>query len=101
VTTWLVVLAVGAGSYLLRLGPLLLLERARPSEGLERGIRHGGLAAVAALVALSTRDAATSGSPVGALAAVGVAVVLAARKAPMHHLLAAGGAVYALAVIAG
>ena len=100
-TTWLVVLAVGAGSYLLRIGPLLVLERARPSAELERTIRHGGLAAIAALVALSTRDVASGGSPVAAVMATGVAAVLAARGTPMLRLLALGGLTYAVAVVAG
>ena len=99
--TWLVILAVGAGSYLLRLGPLLLLERSQPSAGFERAVRHGGLAAIAALVALSTRDVASGGAPVAAVGATGVAAVLAARGSSMLQLLAVGGGVYGLLVVAG
>ena len=99
-TTLLVVLAVGAGSFLLRVGPLLVLERARPPASFERSVRHGGLAAIAALVALSTRDVASGGSPVAAVVATGAAAALAARHASMLVVLAAGAAVYACLAVA-
>ena len=99
--TWLVLLAVGVGSYGLRVGPLLLLERTRPSPAFERAIRHGGIAAIAALIALSTQGVVASGDAVPALLAVGAGAVLAARGVPMLRLLLAGGALYALASVVG
>jgi branched-subunit amino acid transport protein len=99
--TWLVLIAVGAGSYVLRVGPLLVLERSRPSPAVEQGIRHGGLAAIAALVALSTADVAASGGAVPALAAAGTAAVLAARGTSLLRLLLIGSACFAVATIAG
>ena len=43
--TWLVILAVGAGSFVLRLGPLLVFERVSLSDRGDRVIRHAGMAA--------------------------------------------------------
>lgn len=95
-TTWLVMIGVGLGSYAFRTLPALLLRVSTLSARRERLIRDAGLAAVAALVATSTRVAAdgTAGRP--ALVAVAAALVLAATRQPSTiRLLAFGGAVYA------
>ena len=97
---WVVVLAVGAGSFLFRLGPLLALRKVTLSEQADRAVRHAGLAAIAALIALSSRQAAQSASLLPVLLAVGVAAVLAARRASMLRLIVAGGGLYAGAVLA-
>ena len=47
--TWLVILAVGAGSFVFRLGPLLVFERISLTERGDRVIRHAGTAAITAL----------------------------------------------------
>ena len=57
---WLVVLAVGAGSYLLRSVPLFVLGRVRPSARLERGLARAGTAALTALTASAVVDAVSS-----------------------------------------
>ena len=44
--TWLVILAVGAGSFLFRVAPLLLLGRVPLGPRAEGAVRHAGLAAV-------------------------------------------------------
>ena len=96
---WVVLLAVGLGSFAFRLAPLLLFHRINLSERGDRVIRDAGTAAITALIALSARQSATTGSVVPVLAAMAVAVVLAARGASMFLLLVFGGATYAGAVI--
>ena len=93
--TWLVILAVGAGSYVFRLGPLLVLERNPLGERADRAIRHAGTAAIAALIAVSTRHGAVGDLTGPTLLAVAAGLVLAALDASMVRLLAIGGAVYA------
>ena len=92
--TWVVVLAVGAGSFLFRAGPLLALQRTQLGPRADRVIRHGGLAAVTALIATSTRRSATGDVTVPTLVAVAVGVVLGVRGASMVRLLVIGGAAY-------
>jgi branched-subunit amino acid transport protein len=93
--TWFVIVAVGLGSLALRLGPLPLLPGARLSERTDRLVRHAGLGAIAALVALSGRQVATGSSPVPALVALAGGAVLAARGASMVRLLVVGAGLYA------
>ena len=98
--TWIVMIAVGVGSYLFRLGPLLLLRRVALSDRADQLIRHAGTAAITALIVLSTKQSATGSAAVPALLAVSVAAVLAARRASMLRLLAIGGAIYAGSLVA-
>lgn len=93
--TWLVILAVGVGSFVFRAGPLLLLQRKPLRDAGDRVIRHASAAAITALIALATRQSAAGGTVVPALLAVGVAIVLAAHDASMLRLLVCGGAIYA------
>jgi branched-subunit amino acid transport protein len=97
---WVVMLAVGAGSFVFRLGPLLLLRRVTLSEQTDQSIRHAGLAAISALIALSTRQAAHGASLLPVLLAVGVGVAFAARRASMLRLIVVGGGLYAATVLA-
>ena len=97
---WLVILAVGLGSFAFRLAPLLLLHRVSLSERGDRVIRDAGIAAITALIAMSAKQSATTaGSVVPVLLAMAVALVLAARGASMFPLLVLGGATYAGALI--
>lgn len=98
--TWIVMIAVGVGSYLFRLGPLLVLRRVALSDRADQLIRHAGTAAITALIILSTKQSATGSAAVPALLAVSVAAVLAARRASMLRLLAIGGAIYAGSLVA-
>lgn len=98
-TAWLVVLAVGAGSYLFRVLPLLLLGRVPFGPRAEAAIRRGGLAAITALVVVSTRQAAAGDAALPVLLAVGAGAVVAARGASMVRLLLYGGATYAGALL--
>ena len=98
--TWIVVLAVGAGSFLFRVGPLLLLERKPLGATGDRMIRHAGTAAITALIAVSTAHSASSGHVLPSLLAVAVAVVLATRGVSMIRIVLCGGAVYAALTLA-
>lgn len=100
-STWLVIVAVGLGSFVLRLAPLLALERVRLGPRVERLVANAGTAAITALIATSTREAASGRVPVAVVAAVLVGGVLAARRWTMPKILLAGGGVYAgLALVA-
>jgi branched-subunit amino acid transport protein len=92
---WAVILGVGAGSFLFRVGPLLLLQRAVLSEATDRAIRYAGLAAISALIAVSVRQAAHGSSVVPTVVAVAVGVVLALRGASMLRIILLGGGLYA------
>ena len=97
--TWVVILAVGAGSFVFRLGPLLVFERISLSERGDRVIRHAGTAAITALIVVTTRHSATGGAVIPTILAVAAAIVLAVRGASMVRLLVFGGATYACSAI--
>jgi branched-subunit amino acid transport protein len=104
--TWLAILAVGAGSFMFRLAPLMVFERITLTERGDRLIRHAGTAVITALIVMTTKHSASGGSLVPTLLAVSVGIVLAARGSSMPRLLLSGSAVYfastiALARIAG
>ena len=71
-TSLLVVLAVGAGSYGFRVAPLLLRDRVAVSARLDHLIRQAGTAAITALVVSSCIHAGEQGAWLPVLAAVGV-----------------------------
>jgi branched-subunit amino acid transport protein len=96
---WVVILAVGLGSFAFRVAPMVVFQRVTLSERGDRAIRDAGTAAITALIALSAKQSATGGSAIPTLSAMAVAVVLAARGASMILLLVIGGATYAGAVI--
>jgi branched-subunit amino acid transport protein len=96
---WVVMLGVGAGSFVLRIGPLLALEHVTPSARTIRAIRHAGVAAIAALIVGSTKQVATGRATVPALLAVATATVLGARGGSIFRLLAAGGAAYVVGAL--
>ena len=98
--TWIVMVAVGVGSYLFRVGPLLVLQRVSLSDRADQLIRHAGTAAITGLIVLSTKQSATGSAAVPTVLAVTVAAVLAARRASMLRLLTIGGAIYAGSLIA-
>ena len=97
--TWLVIIAVGLGSFVFRVGPLLLLQRVSLSERSDRAIRHASLAAITALIVVSVRHSATGEATVPTVLAVALGVVLAVRGASMLRLLVCGAATYAAAVV--
>lgn len=97
--TWVVVLAVGAGSFVFRLGPLLLLQRISLTERADRAIRHAGNAAITALIVVSTKESATGTAALPTMLAVVTGVVLAARGLSMLRLVVCGGGVYACSLL--
>ena len=97
--TWVVILAVGAGSYVFRLGPLLLLQRVSLPESGDRAIQYAGMAAITALIATSTRQHAVGSVTVPTVLAIAAATVLAVRGASMMLLLVCGGSIYAGSII--
>ena len=98
--TWVVILTVGAGSFVFRLGPLLFFRRSSLGAGGDRVVRNAGIAAITALVVVATKQHATGRATVPTLLAMTLAVVLVARGASMLRLLVWGGALYAGTIIA-
>ena len=97
---WIVMIGVGAGSFLFRVGPQLLLEHVTLSQRTVRAIRHAGIAAIAALIVVSTKQVATGNATLPALLAVGTATVLGARGGSIFRLLVTGGAAYLVGALA-
>ena len=98
--TWWVILAVGAGSFVLRAAPLLVFERIPVPARAERTIRHAATAVITSIIVSSSRQAALGGAGIATLAAIVVGVVLAARQASMVRIVATGGATYCAAAVA-
>jgi branched-subunit amino acid transport protein len=101
VTTWVAVLLVAAGSYALRLLPLLLAPGRRWPLEAETGLRYAGYGAVAFLLVGAVRDAAHARS-VGLPLTVGLAVglVAVARRRSLPVVVLAGlGACWAMGVL--
>jgi branched-subunit amino acid transport protein len=95
VNTWVAILTVGAGSFAFRLVPLLLLEHRHLGERADRVIRHGGLAAITALIAVSAVHSSDGGNAVPTLGAVALALALAGRGRSMLRIMVCAGAMYA------
>ncbi|MGD9998236.1 MAG: AzlD domain-containing protein [Ilumatobacteraceae bacterium] len=98
---WVVIVAVGAGSYLLRVGPLLVLQRKALPARFEATVRAAGVAAIAGLVATSGTDAAHDGRMIPTLVAMAGGIVASTRRAPMAVVLGVGGALYLAALLVG
>jgi branched-subunit amino acid transport protein len=89
--------AVGAGSYAMRVAPLLVLTTRWRSERTDRLLRRSGVAALTALVASSTRALATGTAVAPVLLAMTVGLALARRGSAMPAIVATGMALYAAA----
>jgi branched-subunit amino acid transport protein len=89
-TAWVAILAVGLGSYGLRVGPLLLRSRFEPPPVVDELIRHAGTAAVSALLVTSCLRVVERGPILPVVAALAVGAVLAWRKKPMYAIVATG-----------
>lgn len=109
-TSWLVVLGVGLGSYLFRLVPLAIGEQVARSDRVQRIVHHAGTAALTALVVTSllhvasAASAGTGGATPGALLTVALAALastlVAIRGRSMLAVVAAGSACYLVADLA-
>jgi branched-subunit amino acid transport protein len=97
--TWVVVVAVGVGSFVLRAGPQLLLERVSLAPRTERVLRHAGIAAIVALIVGSARQSALRGGAAPVVAALVVGMVVAVRRPSMLGVLMVGGGAYACAIL--
>jgi len=89
-TAWIAIVAVGLGSYGLRVGPLLLRSRFEPPPLVDELIRHAGTAAVSALLVTSCLRVVERGSVLPVVAALAAGAVLAWRNKPMYSIVAAG-----------
>jgi len=101
VTTWVAVLLVAAGSYALRLLPLLLARGRRWPQEVESGLRYAGYGAVAFLLVGAVRESAHTWS-VGVALTVGLAVGLlaVARRRSLPVVVLAGlGASWAMGTL--
>jgi branched-subunit amino acid transport protein len=98
-STWLVILAVGAGSFILRAGPLLVGGRWTRTPWVERAMPRAGTAATAALaVSALTRNAAPLDHTLALGVAGALALAFAVRGTTMLRVLVVGAASYALVV---
>ena len=94
--TWVVIVAVGIGSYLLRVLPLFVGGRLLASPRAERIIANAGAAALAALIVTGLdRSAAAATDTVPTWLCAAVALVVAVRGGSMQRVLAAGAITYA------
>ena len=98
--TWLAVIGVGLGSYLLRVIPLVVLPRVSPPASFDRVVRHAGVAAITALLVASVSGQAATGELGPTLIAVTVATALAIRGATMLNVVLVGGLVYVAVLVA-
>ncbi len=90
---WLVVLAVGLGSYLFRLSVVTLADRITMPATLERATELVAPASFAAIAATGVASSCVGVAPTEALpplAAVGVAVVAVARTGSAYAAILAG-----------
>jgi branched-subunit amino acid transport protein len=102
-TTLLVMFAVGAGSYLLRSGPIIWHGRAQPPPWVDRAALFAATSALAAVVTAAVLHHERAGHPearTAAIIAVGMALTLAIRKVSMLRVIVGGLAVYELASLA-
>jgi branched-subunit amino acid transport protein len=98
-----VMVLVGAGSYLLRVLPLLLANRIRLSTRVERVLADAVLAALAALLATAVHRLVTGSlspglTPVAGYAALAVGAAVALRGGSIGRVALAGAATTAVVV---
>jgi branched-subunit amino acid transport protein len=99
VTTWMVIMAVGLGSYALRALPVVLEAGWLRSPRVERTMGYAGTAALAALIVVGLRrSASTPVDTAAVIVAAATAVIVAVRRGSMPKILLAGGCAYAAAL---
>ena len=96
---WVAILLTGAGSYVFRLLPLVVLPRLTLRPGMERAVRHAGVAAIAALFVSSLQTDAGAGNAGPTLVAAAVALALAVRGAGMLRVVALSGFTYVTVLV--
>jgi branched-subunit amino acid transport protein len=102
-TMWLAILAVGLGSYALRLAPLLLGARVRWSDRWDRALRDASVGAMTALLVSGVQTFSDQVDRLGTIAGV-AAVTVAASVAwlgrSMLVVMLIGAATYGLLLVA-
>ena len=99
--TWIVMLAVGVSSYVLRALPVFAGERVLTSPRVERVIGYAGTAALAARVTTGLRAVPDRpGQAIVTIAVGAAALTVAVRRGSMLRVLFAGSCVYALGATA-
>jgi len=94
--TWVVIIAVGVGSYLLRVLPLFVGGKVLASPRAEQIIASAGAAALAALIVTGfDRSAASATAAVPTWLCAATALVVAVRGGSMQRVLAVGAIAYA------
>jgi branched-subunit amino acid transport protein len=89
-SAWIAIIAVGLGSYGMRVGPLLLRNHFEPPPVVDELIRYAGTAAVTALLVTSCLRVVDRGPVLPVVAALAVGSVLAWRAKPMYAIVVAG-----------
>ena len=96
--TWVVIIAVGTCSYLLRVLPLFVGGRYLTTPRAERSIANAGAAALAALIITGLdRATATSTDVIPTWVCAAAALAAAVRGWSMQRVLAVGAVTYAAA----
>jgi branched-subunit amino acid transport protein len=101
-STWIVVVVVGLGSYLLRYAPIVAVQRLTIPPVADRALRYAGPSAMAAMTVGAVLQHGRTHPPIlaiGALLAVGVAAVVATRGRSFATVVVAGMAIYGLALV--
>lgn len=93
-TSWGVFLAVGVGSYLMRVVPLLVGARVDWTPRTERAVQHAGIAAIVALITSATIHAGADATTPVAVLAVLVGVIVAVRGGSMLRTVVVGTGVF-------
>jgi len=94
--TWVVIIAVGIGSYLLRVLPLFVGSKYLTSPRAERIIANAGAAALAALIITGfQRSAATSTDVIPTWVCAAAALAAAVKGWSMQRVLLVGAVTYA------
>lgn len=95
------IIVLGVGTYMMRLGGVLLRERVELSDSLQRLLPMAAAALLTALAATSTLMAGSGFAGVARPAGVAVGALLAWRKAPFVAVVVAAAATAALLRMAG
>ena len=94
--TWVVIIAVGIGSYLLRVLPLFVGGKYLTSPAAERIIGNAGAAALAALIVTGfQRSAATSTDTIPTWICAAAALTASVKGWSMQRVLLVGALTYA------
>jgi branched-subunit amino acid transport protein len=91
-TAWLVIIAIGIGSYAMRAVMLALVSSRPPPASIDSAMRHLGPAAIAALTATMafTRAGSIRPLPIAELAAIAAGFITVRRTGNVLHAITVG-----------